>query len=83
MFDDRGGRAVGDVVDEGISGFLPTVEASTQGANAVDAHLVKLESELGAGLFAGAGAVEDDVAITRKNLAVQLQLVGSDAQGAG
>ncbi len=83
LLDDCRGGSVGDVVDEGVAGVLPAVEASAERADAVDAHLVELEGEFGGGLFAGAGAVEDDVAVARDDLAVLLELVGADAEGAG
>ena len=44
---------------------------------------MELEGEFGGGLFAGAGAVEDDVAVARDDLAVLAEFVGADAKRAG
>ncbi len=80
------GRRGGDVLDvvvEGVAGFFPSVEASAQGADAEDTQLVELEGNFRAGLFAGAGAVEDDVAVARDDFVVELEFVGADTHGAG
>ncbi len=77
-----GGRYF-DVVAEGVAGLFPAVEASAQGADAFDAEAVELEGYFGAGLFAGAGAVEDDVAVAGDDAALGGELVGADAEGSG
>src|ERR1700690_4313147 len=81
--DGGGGGLVVGVVEEGVAGFLPAVKASAQGADAEDAELVELQGDLGAGLLAGAGAVEDDVAVEGDDVLVLGELVGADAQGSG
>ena len=41
---------------------------------------MELEGEFGGGFLAGAGAVEDDVAVARDDLAVLVEFVGADAE---
>ncbi len=63
--------------------MLPAVEAPAERTNAVDAQLMELHGDFGAGLLAGAGAVENDVAVAGDDLVVLRELVGADTNGTG
>ena len=55
-----------------VAGVFPALQAAAQWADALDAEAVELERYFGAGLFAGTGAVEDDVAVGGDDLAALL-----------
>ncbi len=66
-----------------IAGVSPAVETALEGANALDAEAAKVERDFGAGFFAGAGAVEDDVAVAGNEVVALFQFVGAQAESVG
>ena len=72
-----------DVIQEGIAGLFPAVEAPAEGADAGDAEFVELKSEFATGLFRWAGAVEDDVAVSGNAGGAGGYVGGEDAEGTG
>src|SRR5215475_11926403 len=82
----RGGLNAGDLsqrcVVDGVALFAPSIEAALQRTNLLDSLFAQQDSELRAGRFVGAGAVEDDLAIAREFVVFLAQLLGINAKRA-
>jgi hypothetical protein len=63
--------------------LAPGVEATLQGADALDAVFSEEQRHTGAGGFVWSSAIENDLAVARESVVFFFQLLGIHAEGAG
>jgi len=69
--------------DEWEAAFAPSVEATLQGADALDAVFSEEQRHTGAGGFVWSSAIENDLAVAREAVVFFFQFLGVHAEGAG
>jgi len=66
-----------------VATFAPSVEATLQRADALDAFFSEEQRHTGAGSFVWSSTVENDFAVARQAIVLFFQLLRLNAEGAG